>query len=256
MRGAVDGRHHGSASARTLIRHAYRWVGPRPHHSPTPWPRPVGRVGYGDKACPRTRSAAANGCIPAHGIVRPRGLVLDRVDDWLSIAIAAAGPRHAIGGWASGRLQGVVHVDGVRRGCVSPVLVHCLDGAQLRRRPQIRPSEAWLHDEELIEHECLRVSSLARAAFDEICDAPSLDDAVMTLDSFVAVLRGGAHTTVAAVARTVSRHPKHRGIVQARGALRAGVRSARSAPGRRCCVGGPRRWSNLSTCASMCRSSP
>ncbi len=156
---------------------------------------------------------------PAHGVVRPLGSHLDQADDWIGVALALAGPRHAIGGWASGRLQGVVHVDGLRFGQQTPVLVHCLDGAQLRRRRQIRPSESWVHDDELIAHDTVSLTTLARAAFDEICDARRLDDAVMVLDSFVARLRGGAYTTLAEVAAVVSRHHKHRGIVQARSAL-------------------------------------
>ncbi|MBA2640775.1 MAG: hypothetical protein H0U77_12490 [Nocardioidaceae bacterium] len=157
---------------------------------------------------------------PAHGIARPRDNdCADRVDDWMSVAVAAMGPRHALGGWASGRLQGVVHMDGVRFGELAPVLVHCLDGAQLRKRRQIRPSEARVDDDELSTVERTGVTTLARAAFDEACDARGLEDAVVALDSFAATLRGGARTTLAAVALVVSRHGKHRGIVQAREAL-------------------------------------
>lgn len=163
---------------------------------------------------------------PAHGIVRPRDVLLDRVDDYVSVAVATMGPRHALGGWAAGYVQGVAHVDGARGASVRPVLVHCMDGAQLRRRQQVRPSESVVLDGEVCDVHGINVAILARAGFDEACDAKSLDDAVVVLDSFVAQLRGGARTTRAEIDRVISRHPKHRGIVQARAALsRVSVRA-------------------------------
>lgn len=176
-------------------------------------------AGWRERGASRHELGGGTWSHPAHGIVRPADVVLDRVDDVVSVAVAAMGPRHALGGWAAARVQGVVHMDGVRGVEVRPALVHCRDGAQLRKRDQIRPSESKVLADEVLEVDGVCVATLARAAFDEACDARTFDDALVALDSFVAVLRGGAHTTTAAIDRVIRGHAKHRGIVRARAAL-------------------------------------
>lgn len=162
---------------------------------------------------------------PTYGVVRPSSFTADPATLAVSDAVALMSEQCVLGGWASLWAQGNRWFDG-RRGA-DPVLVHCLPGAQLRVRAGIRPSEATVHPDEIIALRHYDVTTLARAAFDEMKLAPNLRHAVVVLDLATSTTTGAPHTTIAAVERVMKSHHKTRGIVQARKALTLG--SSRSA---------------------------
>lgn len=172
---------------------------------------------------PRSQLRARSWDHPLHGIVRPAGVALSEVDARLSNAVAAMTPECALGGWAAGYMQGIAVWDGCGRvGGARDVLVHCLPGSQLRRRHGIRPSESLVLPGELTTVAGIAVSTVARAAFDEVCLARNLTDAVVALDGALCVLGVHDAVTVTALSALVDRHPKRRGIVRARASLQFG----------------------------------
>ncbi len=162
------------------------------------------------------------------GVVRPAFTQHDPVTTHVSNAVALLSPANALGGWAALWAQGNTWFDGsagpdVRR----PVLVHCLPGSQLRRRPEIAPSESLVHPDETICLGSYRVATLARAAFDEMCAAKGLAAAVVACDMAISTVSEVPHTTLAAIRAVLDSHHKVRGIVQARRAWAlASTRSA------------------------------
>ena len=159
----------------------------------------------------------------AHGIVRPTYFVVDHTAARISDAVALMSDLNTLGGWASLNIQGNQWFDGSdsSRG-ERAVLVHCWPGSQLRLRPGIRPSEGLVLPDEVISLERYSVTSLARAAYDEMRLARNLREAVVVLDMATSTTSSVAHTSPTAVARVVASHHKTRGIVQARRALSLG----------------------------------
>jgi hypothetical protein len=163
-----------------------------------------------------------------HGVVRPAFYEFDALTTRLSDAVALMSDRNLLGGWAALRAQGNTWFDGQdRHGNPDEVLIHCLPGSQLRARRGIRPSEGLVHPDEVIDLGNYQVATMARAAFDEMCRASGLRDAVVALDMATSTTSGVPHTSVAAVDRVIRSHYKVRGMVQARKAITVG--SARSA---------------------------
>lgn len=63
------------------------------------------------------------------------------------------------------------------------------------------------------------MTTIARAAYDEMCRARSVLAAVIVADLTVSRVSGGAHTTVDSLRRLIGRHQKTRGIRIARAAI-------------------------------------
>lgn len=165
---------------------------------------------------------------PFTGVVRPADAEAEPVMLRLSDAIALLTPGCVLGGWAALAMQGNLWFSGQQRdGAERDVLVHCLPGAQLRRRAGVRPFRGLLHPDEAIDLEHVTVTTIARSAFDEMCVAGSVREAVVALDLSVTTTAQVPHTSIAAVERVVSVHHKVRGLVRARRAL--ALASSRSA---------------------------
>lgn len=157
---------------------------------------------------------------PYHGLAgvasedesHPRTRILD--------AVPLLPPCGHLGGWASLNVQGVAYIDGVdRAGNEQPVLLHMCDRHRIRTRKGIEPTRTALFPGETTVIERIPVTSIARAAYDEMCRASSLTDAVVILDMAVSQVAEGGRCTLASVRRLVERHKKTRGIGVARAAL-------------------------------------
>ncbi len=164
---------------------------------------------------------------PMHGVLRRADLDLDPVMARLSDAVALMGPGTVLGGWASLRAQGNTWFDPNCETGVRPVMIHCLVGSQLRRRAGIVPNRGLLFADEFYRLERYDVTSLARAAYDEMRMAKGLRNAVVVLDMAVSTTSNVPHTSISAITRVIESHHKTRGIEQARRALSLG--SSRSA---------------------------
>jgi len=115
---------------------------------------------------------------PEHGLVRPAGA--DPGQPMLRIhdAVARAGPDGVLGGWACAHVLGVSTLDGLDlRARVRPVLVLTPTG-QLRPRPGLEPSRMRLRSDEIEVVNQLKVTSLARAVYDEMLRAGSVREAL------------------------------------------------------------------------------
>jgi hypothetical protein len=155
-----------------------------------------------------------------HGVVRPAFYAFDALTTRLSDAVALMSDRNVLGGWAALRAQGNAWFDGMdRHGGPVDILIHCLPGSQLRVRRGIRPSEGLVHPDEIVDLGHYQVVTMARAAFDEMCRASGLRDAVVALDMAISTTSGVPHTSLAAVDRVIRSHFKVRGLVQARKAI-------------------------------------
>lgn len=125
-----------------------------------------------------------------------------------------------IGGWAALRIQGNTWFDGRdSRGNLRPALIHCEPGSRIRRRPYVEPFRGLLLNDEWSIYDGLAITTLARAAFDEMRTAPHLPAAVIAADMALSTTHGQPRTSMTNLARIVNSHHKIRGIVQARKAL-------------------------------------
>ncbi len=166
----------------------------------------------------------------SRGLYRPAGTHMDPEMARLADAVGLLTPGCSVGGWAALRAQGNPWFDGRdRSGDLRPALVHCPPGTQLRRRRDnlVQPFRGLLHPDEVIDLDGWPVTTMARAAFDEMRMAATVREAVVVLDMATSTTSAVPHTTPAAVRRVVEAHHKVRGLVQARKALELG--SARSA---------------------------
>jgi hypothetical protein len=117
-------------------------------------------------------------------------------------------------------VQGVARIDGLDRvGRLLDVLLHTCEQHRLINRSGIRPTRTVLLPDEWEEYDGHRLTTIARAAYDEMCRAPTLTEAVVILDLAVSRVNGGARTTIDAVRYVVTRHKKTRGIRRARAAV-------------------------------------
>lgn len=160
---------------------------------------------------------------PSHGIVTPRYLSVDPTAARISEAVALMGPANALGGWASLWRQGNSWFDGTdRQGDDRDVLVHCRPGSQLRVRQGMRPSEGALRPDEVVSLDGYDVTSMARAAYDEMRLARGVREAIVVLDMATSTTSGVSHTSIDDVHKVVEAHRKTRGIAQVRRALPLG----------------------------------
>lgn len=163
-----------------------------------------------------------------HGLVRPAFLSVDPVMSRIAGGVALMSPSNVLGGWASLAVQGNGWFDGSDvDGRERDVLIHCLAGSQLRRRPGIRPSEGLLLADEIVSIGHYDVTTMARAVYDEMRTARGVREATVALDMATSTTTGSPHCSIAAVHRVIASHHKTRGITQARRALVLG--STRSA---------------------------
>jgi Protein of unknown function (DUF559) len=157
---------------------------------------------------------------PYHGIARPNGQdgahALIRILDALPLLPSCG----CLGGWASMYRQGVALVDGLDRvGRPCDVLLHTCARHRLVNRPGIEPTRTLLFPDERRLVEGAWMTTIPRAAYDEMCRASSLTEAVVVVDLAVSRVNGGARTTVDAVRSLIARHRKTRGIRRARAAV-------------------------------------
>jgi len=161
----------------------------------------------------------------ARGIHVPEYLLDDPDLPTIATAIAAMGEHGALGGWAALVCHGVPYFDGAVHGPAA--LVHCLPGSRLRPRPMIKPFQGLVHDDELVEVEGVRLATIARAAFDQMRMARSVEDAVVVADMAASRVTDGGRTSLRAIEQVIASHHKVRGIVRATSAL--GLAHERSA---------------------------
>ncbi|HZK36865.1 MAG TPA: hypothetical protein VFC57_07945, partial [Aeromicrobium sp.] len=164
---------------------------------------------------------------PFRGVVRPAGISMERTDARVVDAVALMTEGCVLGGWASRYLQGCPFSDGIDRfGGEQDVLIITGQDTQLRKRPGIRPSERRLHHNEIVDFQGVRVTTLARSAYDDMLDTFNIADAIVIAEMTVSRVTGGACTTLANLRKVVDAHKKTRGIVKVRRALeRASKRS-------------------------------
>lgn len=148
--------------------------------------------------------------VPAYAIESPEARVI-------ATASALLGDANALGGWAALAVHGVPFFD--LRGYGPQVFVHCLPGSQLRARSTIRPFEGLVHPDELTHVGDIGCATIARAAFDEMRMARTVDAAVVVADMATSRVTGGGRTSLAAIGQVIASHHKVRGIVRARAAL-------------------------------------
>ncbi len=162
-----------------------------------------------------------------HGLVKPAGLVEDATWARISAATGLMTDGCSLGGWASLRAQGNHWFDGRVGMSDRPALIHCRPGARIRRRDGVQTFRGLLFPDEVIHLDDLEVTTMARAAFDEMRMASNVRDAVVALDMATSTTAQVPHTTLARVEQVILSHHKVRGLVQARHALLLG--SSRSA---------------------------
>lgn len=165
----------------------------------------------------------------AHGLLLPAGIDGDPVMMRVADAVGLLTNGCILGGWASLRAQGNTWFEGLDAADAGrPALVHCLPGSQLRRRSVLQPFRGLLHPDEVIDFETFSLTTMARAAFDEMRMARSMREAVVVLDMATSTTTGLPHTTAGRIERVISSHHKVRGLVQAREALAWGSTRAAS----------------------------
>lgn len=157
---------------------------------------------------------------PYRGVVRPGwlddGEAAARVQDAVALMTAS----DVLTGWAAAFLHGVRHADGLDRLMRPlPVVVCSPAVGQHRVRPGLRPTRRAVHEHEITRVGDVRVTTLARAAYDMALDALDEQEALVAIDACISSVRGGARTTVDRIEQVVGQHAKTRGITRARSAL-------------------------------------
>lgn len=164
----------------------------------------------------------------SHGLLLPANVEGDPVLMRIADAVGLMTSSCLLGGWASLRAQGNIWFDGLdANGNERLAMVHCLPGSQLRHRSIIRAFRGVVHPDEVVDFENYSLTTMARAAFDEMRMAKSVREAVVILDMATSTTIARPHTTIERVERVFLSHHKVRGLVQARKALALG--STRSA---------------------------
>lgn len=165
----------------------------------------------------RSRELGAEWVSIEHGLHVPATLADSPDGVLIGTALGATGEHHIVGGWAALALQGVPYFSAAEYG--SRVLMHCLPGGRLRHRRSIMPFEGLLHPDEIADFGDWRCTTIARAAFDQMRMARSLEEAVVVADTAASRIAMGGRTSLESIARVVASHHKVRGIVRAREAL-------------------------------------
>lgn len=158
---------------------------------------------------------------PYRGVVRPSWTApADEAQGRVLDAAALMNGSDVLTGWAAAHLHGVVHADGRDHSWRPlPVVVVSPVVGRHRPRPGLQPSRRAVHEHEITAVAGIRVTTLARAAYDWALDVASEQEALVAVDSCVSTVRGGSRTTLGRVADVLAQHAKTRGIVQTRRAL-------------------------------------
>ncbi|MDQ3104955.1 MAG: hypothetical protein M3Q87_06995 [Actinomycetota bacterium] len=109
---------------------------------------------------------------------------------------------------------------------------------QLRPRYGLEPSRMRLRADEAVVLDGLRVTTLARALYDEMLRAGSVREALAVLDAGTSRASRGARTGRDSVRDLVARHKKTRGIVRVRAAVELGSERVASRGGPGCATPG------------------
>jgi hypothetical protein len=157
---------------------------------------------------------------PYHGVARPSGAdesgPLTRIRDAEALLPSCG----CLGGWASLYLHGVAGIDGRDiAGNPRDVLLHTCERHRRITRPGVEPTRTRLLRDERTDVDDRSLTTIARAAYDEMCRARSVLAAVIVADLAVSRVSGGAHTTIDSLRRLIGRHRKTRGIRTARAAI-------------------------------------
>lgn len=164
----------------------------------------------------------------SHGLLLPADVEGDAVQMRIADAVGLMTSSCLLGGWASLRAQGNTWFDGLdAHGDERRAMIHCQPGSQLRHRSIIQAFRGVVHPDEIVDFENFSLTTMARAAFDEMRMAKSVREAVVVLDLATSTTIAKPHTTIERVERVILSHHKVRGLVQARQALTLG--SSRSA---------------------------
>ena len=156
---------------------------------------------------------------PFHGLHRPAGIAAEQPALRVADAIGLMTPGCVLTGWAARWLQGQAYCDGVLYGKDLPVTILCGPGSELRPRPGIRPRERRCLPGEVVDLGDATVTTMARAAYDDMLDAPNRLEALVTVEMATSTVIEQSRTRLANVRRVFDAHVKTRGRVQARWAL-------------------------------------
>ena len=164
---------------------------------------------------------------PYHGVRRSNTVDLDQPALRIADAIAVMTEGCSLAGWAARWLQGQAYCDGLHHGVETPVKILCGPGSHLRKRPGIQPCERLVLPGEIVDVGDVVVTTMARAAYDDMLDAPNPVEALVALEMATSTVIEQARTYLANVEAVYGSHVKTRGRRQARWALdHASTRSA------------------------------
>ncbi|UYM04584.1 hypothetical protein [Solicola gregarius] len=164
---------------------------------------------------------------PYHGLRRPEAVTLEQPGLRIADAIGLMTAECVLTGWASRWIQGQAFCDGELYGEQLPVTILCGPGSRLRTRPGIRVRERRLLPGEVIDLDGYAATTMARATYDDMLDAPNPLEALVAVEMATSTVIDQPHTALDNVRATFAAHVKTRGRRQARWAL--GQASTRSA---------------------------
>ncbi|UYM04397.1 hypothetical protein [Solicola gregarius] len=164
---------------------------------------------------------------PYRGLHRPAGIAAEQPATRVADAIGLMTGGCVLTGWASRWVQGQAYCGGVRYGDDLPVVILCGPGTDLRTRPGIRPSDRRYLPGEVVDLESFAVTTMARATYDDMLDAPNPTEALVAVEMATSTVIDQACTSLDNVRAVFDAHVKTRGRAQARWALaHASTRSA------------------------------
>ena len=164
---------------------------------------------------------------PYHGLRPPADIQLEQPALRVADAIGLMVDGCVLTGWASRWIQGQAYSDGSLYGEDLPVTILCAPGTRLRNRPGIRVRERRLVPGEVIDLGGFEATTMARATYDDMLDAPNRLEALVAVEMATSTVIEQARTALDNVRATFAAHVKTRGRAQARWAL--GAASTRSA---------------------------
>ncbi|HLR85690.1 MAG TPA: hypothetical protein VK059_12115 [Nocardioidaceae bacterium] len=164
---------------------------------------------------------------PHYGVHRPAGICSDPEAMRIADAIGLMTDASILTGWAARWIQGQAYCDGVLYGKELPVSILFGPGSRLRPRPGIRPRERLWLPGEVIDLGDVVAATMARAAYDDMLDAPNQLEALVAVEMATSTVIKQARTDLCNVQGVFDAHVKTRGRRQARWALaHATTRSA------------------------------
>lgn len=156
---------------------------------------------------------------PYRGLRRPAGISVDQPAVRIADVIGLMTDGCVLTGWASRWLQGQAYCDGVLYGQDLPVTLLCGPGARLRPQPGTRPRERRWVPGEVLDLDDVAVTTMARAAYDDMLDAPNRVEALVAVEMATSTVIEQARTAPDNVRAVFAAHVKTRGRAKARWAL-------------------------------------